>query len=69
MFLATFRTRKLVENGLDLLDAAIGFGLISGAALAMAVGKFMLTGILVLLTLGIALRFIRRGRRRKAANQ
>lgn len=54
---------KLIESSLNLLEGAAAFGLISGAALAAAVGKFMLGGLLAVFALGV---FARLSRRTKA---
>ncbi len=51
---------KLIEGSLNLLEGAAAFGLISGAALAAAVGKFMLGGLLAVFALGIFARVSRR---------
>ncbi len=48
------------EGALQLLDGAIGLGLISGTAVAIFVGKFILGGILAVLALGVFFRFTRR---------
>jgi len=55
------RTARFVEGGLVLLEVAIRFGLVSGAAIAAALGQFILAGILALLAVGVILRF-KRGR-------
>ena len=52
------------------LEAAAGLGLLSGAAVALFIGKFMLAGWLALALLGIVLRFTRRrARDREAAGK
>jgi hypothetical protein len=51
---------KLFESGLHLLEMAVGFGLITTAAVAVAVGKFILAGIFLALALAVMLRFSRR---------
>ena len=50
----------LFELALNALEIATGIGLISGTAVALAIGKFMLAGVLALVLLGIVLRFTRR---------
>jgi hypothetical protein len=60
MFWFKTRLAKLLESGLYLLEAAIGFGLVSGATVAVVTGKLVLAGILLALALGVLLRFIRR---------
>jgi len=59
---------KLFESGLHLLEMAVGFGFVTTAAVAAAVGKFILAGILLVLALAILLRFIRRRTPRKPLN-
>lgn len=59
---------KLFESGLHLLDMAVGFGFITVAAVAVAVGKFMLAGILLALALAVLLRFVRRRTPRRPPN-
>ncbi|MFS2035244.1 hypothetical protein ACEN8I_14585 [Polaromonas sp. CT11-55] len=51
---------KLLESGLQLLETAVGFGFVTTAAVAAAVGKFILAGILLALALAVLLRFFRR---------
>ncbi|WP_208508059.1 hypothetical protein [Variovorax paradoxus] len=53
-----------LDAALQLLEALIGFGLVSGAAVAAALGQFILGGILGALAIGVFLRF-KRGRVRK----
>jgi hypothetical protein len=59
---------KLFESGLNLLDMAVGFGFVTTAAVAVAVGKFVLAGILLALALAVLLRFVRRRAPRKPRN-
>lgn len=59
---------KLFESGLYLLEMVVGFGFVTTAAVAAAVGKFILAGILLVLALAILLRFIRRRAPRKPLN-
>jgi len=54
------RTGKVIEGGMNLLDAAIAFGLVSGATVVVAFGKFLLGGILGALALGVFARMSRR---------
>lgn len=60
MFWVKSRAGKIMEGGLHLLDGAIGFGLISGAAVVVALGQFVLGGILAVLGLGVFVRMKRR---------
>lgn len=59
---------RLFESGLHLLDLAVGFGFVTTAAIAVAVGKFVLAGILLALALAVLLRFVRRRAPRKPRN-
>jgi len=59
---------KLIESGLNLLEMAAGFGFVTTAAVSVAVGKFILAGILLALALAVLLRFIRRRAPRKPLN-
>jgi hypothetical protein len=54
------RTGRLLEGAAWLLDAAISFGLISGAAVAVAFGKFLLGGVLAAFAFAVYLRFKRK---------
>jgi hypothetical protein len=54
------RTGQVFEGAAWALDAAIGFGLISGAVVAAVFGKFVLFGILAALAIGVFLRLNRR---------
>jgi hypothetical protein len=56
------RTGRFFEGAAWTLDAAIGFGLISGAVVAAALGKFLLFGVLAALAFGVFLRMSRRRR-------
>ncbi|WP_241462002.1 hypothetical protein [Sphaerotilus natans] len=49
-----------MDAGLNLLDTAIGFGLVSVAAVAAVFGKFLLGGLLAALALGVFVRLKRR---------
>jgi hypothetical protein len=51
----------LAEGAAQLLDTAVRFGLISGSAIAVALGQFLLGGMLAVLAVGMFLRF-KRGR-------
>ena len=55
------RFTAVVESIAEGLDMAIRFGLISGSAIAAALGQFLLGGILAVLAIGMFLRF-KRGR-------
>lgn len=59
--------RDPVEGLLLVLEAAATLGLLSGTAVALAMGKFMLGGVLTVLALGVFLRFKRR--RARSAGQ
>ena len=59
-FSSKSRPVKAVDAGLNLLDTAIGFGLVSVAAVAAVFGKFLLGGLLVALALGVFVRLKRR---------
>jgi len=59
-FWSKSRKGKVVEGGLNLLDGAIAFGLISGAAVVLAFGKFLVGGVLGVLALGVFARMSRR---------
>ena len=61
-FWSKSRTQKAVEGGLNLLDGALAFGLISGAAVVSALGKFLLGGVLAALALGVFARMTRRSK-------
>jgi hypothetical protein len=61
-FWSKSRSGKAVEAGLNILDGAIGFGLISGAAVASAFGKFLLGGLLAAFALGVFARLTCRTR-------
>lgn len=61
-FFSETRTGKFVEGGLNLLDAAVGFGLLAGATLVTAFGNFVLGSVLGVLALAV---FARLGRRKK----
>ena len=50
----------LADAVLLLVEGAVAVGLVSGATLALAVGKFMLGGVLAVASLGVYLRFKRR---------
>jgi len=63
------RTGKVVEGGLNLLDGAVGFGLLSGAAVVMAFGNFLLGGVLAALALGVFARLSRRTKSKVASTQ
>jgi len=56
--------RVLFDAAMHLVHCAVGFGLISGAALAAFIGQLVLAGMLAVLAGGMFLRF-KRGRLRK----
>lgn len=68
-FFAKSRTGKVVEGGLNLLDGAVGFGLLSRAAVVMAFGNFLLGGVLGALALGVFARLRRRTKPKVASTQ
>lgn len=68
-FWSKSRSGKAVEAGLHMLDTAIGFGLVSVAAVAAAFGKFLLGGLLAALALGVFVRLTRRTKSRAAARK
>jgi len=49
----------MLEGTAGLIDAAIGFSLISGAAVAVVFGKFLLWAVLAAFARGAYLRFKR----------
>ena len=51
---------RALEGAAWLLEAAIGFGLVSCAAVAAMLGKLWLGGLLAALAVGVAVRFGRR---------
>lgn len=59
---AKSRLGRVFEGTAWALDAAIDFGLIGGAVVAAALGKFVLFGVLAALAFGVFLRFKRRRR-------
>lgn len=61
MFRLKSRFGRIFEAAALILEIALRWGLISGAALAAAIGQVILAGILAILALGIWLRF-KRGR-------
>ncbi len=68
MFWARSRTGRLIEGAAWALDWAIGLGLVSGAVVALVLGKLLLGGILALVALGVFLRFKRRRSTSKRAS-
>lgn len=56
------RTARAVEVGLNMLEAAIGFGLIGGAAVVSAMGNFLLGGLFAAFACGVFARLNRRTR-------
>lgn len=68
-FWSKSRTGKVVEGGLNLLDGAIAFGLVSGAAVVFAFGKFLLGGVLAALALGVFARMSRRAKSNASSDQ
>lgn len=61
MSLLKSRFGRLFEAAVLLLEFALRFGLISGTAVAAALGQFILAGVLGVLAVGAFLRF-KRGR-------
>lgn len=68
-FFSKSRTGKVIEGGLNLLDGAVGFGLLSGAAVVMAFGNFLLGGVLGAFALGVFARLSRRTKSKAASTQ
>jgi hypothetical protein len=68
-FWSKSRTGKFVEGSLSLLDGAIGFGLVSGAVVVLALGKFLFGGLLGALALGVFARMTRRSKTNAASTQ
>lgn len=58
------RKSHLFDNVVSLVDAALAIGLTTGAAVAAALGQFMLGGLLAAIAVGVFLRF-KRGRLRR----
>ncbi|WP_412480552.1 hypothetical protein [Azonexus sp. IMCC34839] len=54
---------------MNLLDGAVAFGLVSGAAIVFAFGKFLLGGVLGALALGVFARMTRRTKSNASAAQ
>lgn len=55
--------------GLNLLDGAIGLGLVSGAAVAAAFGKLLLGGLPAASALAVLARLTRRKRRQRSSQE
>jgi len=55
----------LAEGALGLLEAAVGLGLVSFTAVALALGQFLLAAVLTLVLFGVGLRFARRRSRHR----
>lgn len=68
-FFSKSRTGKIIEGGLNFLDGAVGFGLLSGAAVVMAFGNFLFGGVLGALALGVFARLSRRTKSKAASSQ
>lgn len=60
MFWLKSRSGRAIESAAWLLDAAISFGLVSGAAVAVAFGKYLLGGVLAAFAFAVYLRFKRK---------
>ncbi|TXH86794.1 MAG: hypothetical protein E6Q78_16390 [Rhodoferax sp.] len=63
------RLARLFEGGLYALEAAVGFGLVSGAALVSALGQFVLGGILAVFAICVFLRIKRLRKKRSLSPQ
>jgi hypothetical protein len=63
------RTDKAIEGSLNLLDGAVALGLVSGAAVVTAFGKFLLGGVLAGLALGVFARMSRRTKSKASSGQ
>lgn len=51
---------RLLESATAVMEVVASLGLVSGTAVALALGRFALAGILALVLIGIVLRFMRR---------
>ena len=60
MFWLRSRSGRVIESAAWLLDAAISFGLVSGAVVAVAFGKILLGGVLAAFAFGVYVRFKRK---------
>jgi hypothetical protein len=59
-FWAKSRTGRSIEGGMHLLDAALGFGLVSIAVVSAVLGKLILACLLAVFALGVLVRMARR---------
>lgn len=64
-----FRTGRIVEGSLYLFEGAAAFGLLSGAVVVAAIGKFLLGGMLGVFALGVLARMSRRTKTKASARQ
>ena len=55
----------LAEGALGLFEVAVGLGLVSFTAVALALGQFLLAAVLTLVLFGVGLRFVRRRSRHR----
>ena len=60
MFWLKSRTGRALEGAAWLVDAAIGFGLVSGVLVALAFGIIFLGGLFAAFALAVYLRFKRK---------
>jgi hypothetical protein len=60
------RLERLGDGGLTLVEGLANFGVWSGAAVAVAMGQFLLGGALAALGLGVFLRFKRLRMKRRS---
>lgn len=68
-FWSKSRSGKAVEAGLHILDGAVGFGLVSSAAVAAAFGNFLLGGLLAAFAFGVFARMTRCTKARTSARK
>lgn len=57
---------RLIESGLFILDGAIGFGLVTGAAVAAAIGQLILGVLLGVFACGVVFRMTCRAKARRS---
>lgn len=55
---------RLIESGLYIIDGAIGFGLVTGAAVAAVLGQLFLGVLLGVFACGVLFRMTRRAKAR-----
>ncbi|MDQ1924788.1 hypothetical protein [Massilia pseudoviolaceinigra] len=57
---------RLIESSLHILDGAIGFGLVTGVAVAAAIGQLILGVLLGVFACGVFFRMARRAKARRS---